>query len=363
MNMKNALLATAFGLGLASTASSQEVVRISGSTAFRSAVHNAILTLMSGETWAFNNAALNSATQANFRGTLAGHDVLIKCSWSGSVTGIQSLTAPASRVDLFLADSVLGNSSGLANVASGTADEEADIAMSDVFQGSTVHTAPELLDNLVAVAPFKIVAGKGAPASLTNITSLGMQSLYGAGKIPLGLITGVNADRTVKLYALGRDNGSGTRLVTLADSGVGALSTVIQYFFDGAAYTVQGNGGYASGGAMVGALTATSTAALGYNIGYVGTSDAANAILGGAKELTYNGVLESDTAVREGSYTLWGYEHLFTKDDISGTAADVASALVTQITAVPGSSGITLSSMGVSRVSEGASVGNKYPTP
>ncbi len=366
MNMKNALLATAFGLGLAATASAQTtVVHITGSTAFRSAVHNAILAQMTGETYAYapSPTTLNSASQSNFFGTIAGHtNVLIKCSWSGSVTGIQSLVAPASRVDSFLADSVHGSASG-DNVAAGTANEEADIAMSDVFQGSTVFTDPVLLDNTVAVAPFKILAGNGAPASLTNVTAYGLQSLYGAGKIPLALLTGQNADRGSKVYAMGRDNGSGTRLVTVADCGLGALSNVIQYTYASNTYTNAGNGGYGSGGTIAAALGLTTTQAGGYNIGYVGLSDAITALGLGAKELTYNGVAESDTAVREGSYSLWGYEHLMTRDDISGVAADVATSLITAISANPGSAGVVLSTMGVSRVAEGTPIGNKYATP
>lgn len=374
MKTKYAILATALSLGLATSAHSQTVVRISGSTAFRSSVHNAILAIMSGETYAYTGSTLSSASQSNFRGTIGGEDVLIKCSWSGSVGGIQALTNPSSRVDLFLANSVVGNGAGQSGVAAGTADEESDIAMSDVFQNSTLFTSPELVDNRVAVVPFKFLAGKGAPTSLTNITSLAAQSLYGAGKVPLALVTGNSADRTAKLFAMGRDNSSGTRLTSLADTGLGALATVVQYTFNGSAYTNVGDGGYSSGGNVATALGQTSNSTIGYNIAYVGLSDATTAIANSAKELTYNGVAYSEAAVREGSYTLWGYQHLFYTDALNGVALDVATALTAELINTPGAAGLKIgniaavnanngTAVAVSRVAEGAPVGNRYTTP
>lgn len=364
MNTKNIILASAFALGLASAASGQTTVRLTGSTAFRASVHNALLSIMSGETYAYggNDGTFANAAHAIFHGTIGGEAVIVKTSWSGSVGGIQALDSPASLVTNFINSSVIGTAGGLGGQAA-TVDEEAEIAMSDVFQGSTVFQNTELIDTVVAVVPFKILSGKGAPASLTNITSLSFQALYSAGKVPLALVTGQNADRTTKLYAMGRDNSSGTRLTTLADTGLGALSTVIQYSFDGATYLSQGNGGYTSGGNVRTALSATATGALGYNIAYIGLSDSVGALTAGAKELSYNGVTYSATAVAEGSYTLWGYQHLFTREDIGEVENDVATALANSLIANPGSSGLLLSTMGVTRLAEGAPIGNKYATP
>jgi len=367
MKTRNVILATA--LGLASTAFADPlnptIVRLCGSTAFRSAIHTNILAVMTGETYAYTGATLADAQQANFVGVIAGEDVIVKCSWSGSVEGIQALDQPATINTLFLANSVVGTSGGTPNVTPGTSNEEAEIGMSDVFQGSTVFQSTELIDTQVAVVPFKVLAGKGAPASLTNVTNLSLQALYTAGKVPLALVTGNNADRTAKLFAMGRNNLSGTRLTTLADTGLGALATVVQYTFNGTAYTNVGNGGYSSGGntGVRGALAQTSTFATGYNVAYIGLSDASGAITSGAKELTYNGVLYSPTAVREGSYTLWGYQHLFTRDDIGTVEGAVATAIANETILNPGTAGLTQASMGVLRLSEGAPIGNTYPTP
>lgn len=88
------------------------------------------------------------------------------------------------------------------------------------------------------------------------------------------------------------------------------------------AWTVSGHSGFVSGGEVASALSAVDPVTSGsisitsspttpnnvYVIGYVGSSDANTAIGNGATELTYNGVLFSQNAVRNGQYTFWGYE-------------------------------------------------------
>ena len=79
---------------------------------------------------------------------------------------------------------------------------------------------------------------------------------------------------------------------------------------------------------------------------------------GNAKELTYNGVAYTTAAVQNGQYTFWAYEHLAFNTSASAPIQTFAENLAAQIKDVDAStSGIILSSMNVSRTSDGGSVG------
>jgi hypothetical protein len=175
--------------------------------------------------------------------------------------------------------------------------------------------------------------------------------------------SGSAADHNVHAFAIGRDIDSGTRLTAFAETGLGALATVRQYepIKNGALATTNGtgatgdgvavdaltslwpiqtinniteglgNGGYPSGG-LVALVLANHTAAGQFMVSYVGVADAATAVTNGAKELTYNGVTFSASAVQEGDYTFWGYEHLYySPAGVSGTKKQVADKLALQI--------------------------------
>src|SRR5262249_1599054 len=139
--------------------------------------------------------------------------------------------------------------------------------------------------------------------------------LYPNGKAPLALFTGLNADETKPVVALGRNPDSGTRLTTFAESGVGALAAVHQYqpqdsasavvnttsatitkFFPWPAETINGvpygafNSGYSSGGDLSKAMRAVTsdpvligatsyTAANVTRVAYLGTGDADSNLL------------------------------------------------------------------------------------
>ncbi|BCU75307.1 hypothetical protein llg_00220 [Luteolibacter sp. LG18] len=376
------LLVAALGFGLVSSASAQTVVRLTGSTAFRSSVHQAILDLMPDEIYSYTGTAgLGSASQAIFKGTIAGNVVIIKTSWSGSAAGIRDV-AQGNNVN-FLADAVVtvpatpgyGTAGGTANVAAGTTAEVAQVAMSDVFQGSTIYTTPTLTDNKVAAVPFKWIANDGAPAALTNVAPGVIQKTFFNGGLPLAVFTGNSADQGVTVYPVGRDPESGTRITAMAESGLGAFATVIQYDATVASDEVTdlqpwaatgaptnyvaGNNGYSSGGTLRDKLGAKSTN-FGVLLGYLGLTDSATAITNGAKELSWNGVPYSATNVYEGRYTFWGYQHLFYKNTLTGVPLTTATALKNQIIAVPGSAGLLLSNMHVSRAYDGAPIDPEY---
>ncbi|MEY4483810.1 MAG: hypothetical protein RL693_1262, partial [Verrucomicrobiota bacterium] len=215
------LLTTLAALGLATaTQAATYSVYITGSTAGRASVFDSIQAMMTGEVITKDNATLNSANKANFVGTIGADTVTVYCSWSGSATGIGSLVNNSNVT--FMAEVAGGT------IASPTAlNQTADIAFSDVFQSSTNFTAVALSDANTIVLPFKFYTSEGSP--ITNVTPQLAQYLYQTGSMPLALFTGNAADQTKGVVSCGRDNGSGTRITTMAESGVGALSSVVQY--------------------------------------------------------------------------------------------------------------------------------------
>lgn len=383
MNTRNTILAAALGLGLASTASA-DTICITGSSAFRSQVHNAIRALLSSETVAYNGLStdgLNKATYSIFKGTFGGNPITVKCTWTGSVAGIHTtsesvpvtfLSSNEADVPTTNGDNATNGTAG-ANINTNPASAVPDIGFSDVFQGSTNYNTNPLDDERVSVLPFVFIAGEGGSAAgITNMTPQLAQALFTNGKLPLALWSGNTADRTTAVYALGRNDESGTRLTAMAETGVGALSGIVQYQPNETSagsgvvgsYTNIGNGGYSSGGDLAKALGLTASAGTGFNVSYVGISDSATAVAAGATILPYNGVAQSTQAIIDGKYTFWCYEHLFTRSDLTGQAAALKASLVTNLTGLAtSSSAIKITDMKVSRITDGSQVGNDYPTP
>jgi len=384
--MKSKYIAALLGLGLAASASAATEIRLTGSTAFRSSIHTAILAKMgSSATYAYigtSSVGVGGSNQAIFTGTIDGQAVIVKTAWSGSADGIHKVASGTTVA--YLSNSTTQSSSGTPSVPTGTEQLVPTAAFSDVYQGSTVYTTPTLTDTIVAIAPFKWIASASAPTSLTNITPQLVQALYGAGTLPLALFTGNAADQGTTVYALGRDPDSGTRITAFAEAGLGPFAGVVQYVptINGSnevtAFNptpanptngwVLGNTGASSGSALSTQLKATSTTQNAVMIGYLGLSDASNAILGGAKELTYNGVAYSADNTRQGKYTFWCYEHLLYPSSLSGIAKNIVDSIGVQLNTVPGAAGISAvqgtpgaaGSFDVYRPTDGATVVPNY---
>lgn len=394
-------LATALvALALVGTASAATtVVRITGSTAYRGAVHAAIAhylgasggapyTLPDGGVYGYTGTSgIAGASQAIFIKTTGSDTLIIKTSWSGSVGGVQTVSAGNINVN-YVPDSSVSvlTSTGKADLTGADPSphltlvgEIPDVAMSDTFQSSTPFVSnilePATL-GAVGVVPFKWVASNGAPASLTNITPQLAQALFGSGQAPLSLFTGNSAD-TSTVFAIGRDPDSGTRLTALAETALGANATIVQWHptISGTAVTSQaleapttingipivlGNGGYASGGTLANVMRNTTTAINGTYVTYLSTGDANTAITGSGsgagpgKELQYNGVLYSTAALYSGQYTFWSYEHLLYRSDIVEDKKVVANAIADQIRDVDAT--IKISDMKVSRQTDGGTI-------
>ena len=214
------LTLVALGLATASQAATFDVY-ITGSTAGRASVHTSIQNILTGETTSQDNAALGSANRANFTGgTFGGNTYNVFCSWSGSAAGVGSLVNNSNVA-------YMTQISGGFIASPTTFNHVADIAFSDVFQTSTVFSAVTLNDFTTVVLPFMFMTSEGSP--VTNVTPQLAQYLYIVGSMPLALFTGNSAHETAGVVACGRDGGSGTRITTMAETGVGAFGSLVQY--------------------------------------------------------------------------------------------------------------------------------------
>lgn len=205
---------------------------------------------------------------------------------------------------------------------------------------------------LVAIVPFEWVLGNTTGATgftaPTSITQQEARDLISVGYVPQALFTGGNAtaDTANYFYLEGRNEDSGTRIDSLSESQFGVTASPNQYqvgndsttlspallYPAGSALNTEtliswpsaGHSGYASGSnvaavlkiANTGSVTftsgkASSNTGSSFFIGYLGLTDANGAIGSGATALAYNGVAYSPTAVQNGTYTLWGYEHCY----------------------------------------------------
>ncbi len=417
------LLASFFALAVAPMASADVELRITGATAFRAAVHNGLKTgfFSSDFQFAHSNAsgAFSGAGKSVWKGPVTGQGtVTVRCTWSGSITGIHAVAvAPTGstadttipNVD-FLTDANLTTAAvptgGEAFSKSAVASQTAHMAFSDAYQGSTIYSSPTLTDEVCGIIPFIWVvndtsatgANTLARYGFDNVTAQFARALMAQGTQPKSLLTG-NAADTRTIYGVGRDVGSGTRVVLLAETKYGVFTSLTQFQGAGAADAVTslrvwptgtypnstgndplpGNGGYTSGGTIATLFANKSdasfsllaangsslgTAPNGHLIAWVGTSDAATAVAGGGAYLKYEGAsytgAADDDKIKNGQYTAWSNEHIF-YSSLTTTAGssqtEVKDLLKASIETNMGSAGIPYSLMNVFRGEEGGTVG------
>lgn len=407
--MKSSLKLTALSaLALASAAYADTEIRLTGSTAFRSSIHASLLASSNGvftggpTKYAHSNTAGNvsGASRSTWVGTVAGISgtTTIRCSWSGSATGINTVANSLTNQN-FLATPVANGETPSAG--SGTA-MTSQIAMSDVYQASTSFTSPSLNDIPVAVVPFSFVVNDAADANnnaISNVTAQAARALWSSGTLPSFVFTGVSTN-TRSVYAIGRDTGSGTRITALAETKYG-VNTPLQHWqitassgavthlrvwptnaqvANNGGDTLAANGGYTSGGTLATGMSNTSRSgiqlvtAAGVNSGAadksailmscVGMSDAATIVTGGGKYLSYEGVsftnITSPTdiaKVTQGQYTMWGYQHMFDNNALDADQTAARDAIISAIPNNLGTSGIDINAMAVGRGEDGGLVG------
>jgi hypothetical protein len=354
-------------------------IKISGSTAFRNTAQNAIEGLYTSSGGSSTRTGSIGANQVTWTGTIptlyGSSTVIIKTSFSGSVEGIVNLLGapnpPGVTQPAYLNP---GFPSSNFDTATG-----ADVIFSDVVQETTDYAPPTwtaLDGNVVGVVTFGWFRGLSTSAStLSNITGQQASALIPNGTIAKSLFTGVTSDASTPVYLLGRNALSGTRLITQADCGWGANSSAISYYptnISGTISIVQdvaATPGYSSGSGLRTGLGSSTTAAL---IGYMSINDGATII---SRNLSYNGVSGNPSGtfkddVRNGRYSLWSYQNVFYKPNLSdskktlfrGTTAPqnplTSNGLIKAIdtTLATDFGNIQLSTMNVSRPSDGASI-------
>ena len=422
---KTILMAGVIGLGMASMASAQTYIRFTGSSAFRATMHGAIqASLDAGYTYAYTESAANGlgkGSQAIFHGTInsGANEVYIKTSWTGSEAGIQVVGQGSTTKFLPDTTSMTSGGNALGTAAASTCVQEtANIALSDTLQSTSqfsdtaTYQLTEVANGTVGIVPFVWCASKGAAALMTsgsNIYTWQIKNLISTGYIPGAMLSGNSADQGKKIYALGRNPDSGTRLIAFAESGLGALyKTAHQYAplstnatgtttlitggtstiarihqwpvesINGISTKTAGNSGYDSGGNLayaigsddssfkVAAASTTSVATVnaqaavtnGGFIAYISVSDASGKAYGSGKSgqvLSYNGAAYSVAAVQEGLYPFWSYEHMYVNNTawanstIQSYANNVAGLLQNATTSSTPAVTIPLASMHVYR--------------
>ncbi len=406
--------ASVLALLAADAAFAATTIKITGSTAYRKATTAAIINSLDtaanpvtgavAPQAAADAADISSATRAVITGTLKStHEpVVIQTAWAGSVGGVatldgnletipgvtfvkertwlkpslanQGITVNASYAFSARTGSALLSATTLddAPLASTFFDDAAtaDVAMSDTFQPSTDFNATELTDTTVGVVTFAWTKGKlpagadaaltAAYARLTNIASAQAVSLLANGDLPLSMLTGNALDEAYLVVLIGRNNDSGTRLTAFAESGFGISSPTIHYKVDiatGLLTVVGTTDGYSSSSEVKTALNTAlpSSAKLrGKNyilVSYTGTGTVTS------QQLTHNGVTFSTAATAEGQYTFWGYEHILTRGNLTGAAAQFVTDVTDQLTNTDAvANGVLLSTMQVGRTSDGGQI-------
>jgi hypothetical protein len=412
MKLKS-LLIGASAIGLAASAQAQTVINITGATAFRAAAHQAIMASFTqngalGTTWnyAHNHASNgNSAGRAIYKGTFPGISgtTVIRTSWTGSVEGVRALTKPTAVAETYLRDHT-DNLSGFTNGVKGNAtltetSTSHAFAFADMAQAAApaAYALPKLSGGPVGVIAFAPVINKGADESITNITINQFRRLVSAGTIPLSMLTG-NASSNGTVYNVQRNDGSGTRVIHLSEIGHGAANLTKGYLLTGnttldtpvlapaisnnstypstansndyRSTSVLGNGGYTSGGTIAGWMQKPSSGA--FNIvSWLGTPDAVTAYNSGSggRVLAYNGekldgiaagaLTDADRdKIRTGKYSAWSFEQLFYVGTLASGSAKKAvyDKLVANIPLNLSSAGVAISTMSVTRTTDGGTI-------
>lgn len=410
MKIKISLLAGLAALGFASSASAQAptVINITGATAFRAGAHIAIRELLSdgGATqvkycWV-GNAGENGFLASNriiAEGTIGGLPFIIRTNQNGSTQGIASVatqTTPPNfgylDVTGTASDRIVGGQALSATVvdAPGSGKVQAGVigrfAFSDVAQEISNNPTPVLPGSPVGVVPFVFIAGVGAPAGLTNMTDQLHDAQWSTGQLPLSMYTGNPADSTRIVLNTGRNNGSGTRATILAETQYGPFRNVVQWGGPNSVANVTGsegtgsvswlhnlgNGGYSSNSFVRQNLArSTSSVTVGTDasgnggtpgqdivlVSYLTLSDASaiTNITGGtgvgARALTYNGMSYSEDKVKNGQYSLWGYQWFYKSADFTAGEDAFFNAFTAAIPATldPLVTGIPIPDMNVTR--------------
>jgi phosphate transport system substrate-binding protein len=187
-----------------------------------------------------------------------------------------------------------GSGTGIKNVADGTSD----IGNSDV-EPAAEYKDKGLIDHQVAIAPFALIVNKDV--KVDNVTKQQAADIY-MGKVTNWKEVGGNDAKIVLVH---RPDSSGSRKL------------VQQIILDNKEFTKDGIT-QENSGAMKTAVAGQSS-----SIGYVDTPYIDDSV----KALKIDGVAFSEDNIKNGTYKLFGVEHMYTK----GEAKDPAKAFIAYI--------------------------------
>jgi hypothetical protein len=403
MKLNKTISALALALGVASVAQAQQQIYITGSTAFRAQVYNALhdlgLSVQYSATTGNNNfnftGTVNSSVPTYSGGTYnnlsAGQSFTVICAFTGSSEGLNSLIN-----DVSPSYTSPTNSSISYSYLNG-----ADLAFCDVQQASTPYPtgavnelnsadgAASSFGAGVAIVPFTWAAAADANGKVGNVTPYILNDILPLGQLPLSYFDGVASDSGTPVYLTGRTNDSGTRITAELTDGLPTASfdpsqPIIQWAVGGVVSSVGtgvwenvGNNGYSSGGNVAKALSVTGA---GDAIGYVAWSDSAS-LSHGALPITFTGAnpttvspitTSSWTAgttawniagLENGQYTFWSYEHLYESTKVAGTSVittkfgpDLINAIEHEIVTTSPQTADVIGHMNVNRSNDGGDI-------
>lgn len=379
MKLTSSLVFGALALTICNSYAVTRVFDITGATAFRASANNAIISILGGAgttQYAFiGTSGVAGTNRAIFKGTMAafpGDEIIVRASWSGSTQGIKDVADQAAIQFLDVTNPM--STAGI-NLGQGAAAAPvyttavAQWSFSDVDKLLSERPNYSFNGGPVGVVPFMFLAGEGAPAALNNMTDQLHEALWKTGTLPIALFTQDTSDLTT-VIATGRNNGSGTRATILAETRYGAFTNVVQY---NATYTGTrtdayptgrllaisefGNSGNASNSGVRELLTRSAQGLTfggqafdGLFVSYLTISDANSAITEGAQAMKYNGVTFSAANVKNGSYTLWGYQQFYRDSDATAQQITFDEAFRTAIpSTLDGVNAIPLTEMPVNR--------------
>ena len=374
MKLHTLALMAAGLLGSLAAEAAQVDIYLTGSTAFRADVYATIRSMYDGGAPTQTPGSSSSSSVITWSGTMtslfgAANTVVIHAFYSGSVDGTQKVTQNVTQP-------FLANATDTATIVNHTSD----FAFADNFQANTTYTSPTLSDTVIGVVTFTWARSVQTPASVNNMTPVLARSLFPVGSQSLGLFDG-SSDMTTPVYLVGRDNGSGTYVNTLSETGYGVFTAVSQNMLSPGAdgttgtsfvpYTLVNSdgfsGGFASGGSVAKVLSQNTVSS--YAVGYLGISDALN--INGTGNgapffMKYNGVAFSKAAVQNGQYSFWSYEHLLSRSPLTAnqttflgsasTSGSFLNKVDAQLVSNVTGSGIALSTMLVSKPIEGGPI-------
>lgn len=309
MNIKSKIAMALLAVGIASSASADNVVYLTGSTAFRSTVYNALHSGAGTNAGGvfdtapaeveFGGPGASSANYMLFHGNINGTPTYIDCVWSGSEAGIASacnvalqnqdrngdpIPLAGSPAQWLVADGSItmnGWQGAGVNPTAGQLEDPnsphgADLAQADTSQAVSLtprvpNTSTDLKDygkqGVVTFTWAKNVntTPTAAWSSLVNLTLPQIQNELSQGYQPVAFFSGDVSQTNTQVYLVGRNKGSGTRANTLVDHNYGPTTKNVQQFSigggvqpgdptTGLVLQYENNNGYESGGGVAAAL-------------------------------------------------------------------------------------------------------------